>query len=475
MKRFTRPVLALAALAALAAGCYPLTSMRWSDDGAVGILAKGEKGQLIDGRTGKTTDLPELAGWVPAVSADGKTVLYATAKAFETAKAALGALPTAQQALVTTEANRLADRILAEGAGPGGVGAWPDLEGGPLVRTDLFRTLVRRTVCETGNEQARAALAPALVENTKALPVRLVQLMAAPVAAPDKGLALATSLYTITRPRFSPDGRFVAYLCHTVVEGKQGEDAFALWASPAQGEPKAVRLAENVAIGYAWRPDSRAVACIALAGDLGEQKLVGTLNVVEVADADGSLLAKPAEAGADADFVASAEPAQRAGVVFNGLAAAAYLPSGRLLFTSVKGRLPMSVVEGELHASIFVYDDVTRTVADILPPAVSGRMGGQAHVDLSPDGKRVLIPLGTEGFLVYTIGETEAQTPLPEGASPEANAAPPAWVGPDHVACWVNASSSLLAGTEAAKAAGDADVLVEVDLEGKLIRVLAGP
>ena len=474
MRRIARTVLMALALAAITVGCYPLTSMRWSDSGAVGVVAKADKGQLVDGQTGQTTDLPELAGWVPAVSADGKTVLYATARTFEGVDEAMAALPKAQQALVKEEADRLAAAVLAENAGPGGVGEWPALENARLAKTEVYRNLVIRAVCEKADEQARAALAPTLLETAKALPIRLVQLVAAPVAQPDAGRVLATSLYALSRPRFSPDGRFVAYLCHTIVEGK-GDPEFDLWVSPVDGEPKAVRLGGPVAIGYAWRPDSRAVACTAPVGDGGDQKIVGTLNTLDVADAGGTLLAKPAEAGGDADLVASAEVEQRAGVVFNALASAAYLPSGRLLFSSVKGSLPMSLIEGDLHASIFAYDDVTRTLADILPPAVSARMGGQTYFDLSPDGKRVLVPLGKDGFLVYAIGEKEARAPLPEGASPEANAAPPAWKGPDHVACWVNASSSLLAGTDAAKPGSDEDVLVEVDLEGNLVRVLAAP
>jgi len=474
MRRIARSLLPALALAAVAAGCYPLTSMRWSDSGAVGIVAKAEKGMLVDGKTGETTDLPALAAYVPSVSPDGKTVLYAAYKTFETLEVALGTLPEAQQAMVTKEADRLAGLILAEGAAAGGVATWPDLEGGPLTTTDIYRTLVRRVMCEQADAQARAALAPGLAENVKAVPIRLVQLLAAPVATPADGRVLATSLYAMSRPTLSPDGRLVAYVCHAITQDKDNQGGYDLWVSPAQGGPKAVRLAGDVALGFAWRPDSRALAYVAAVENPG-QKIVGTLNTLEVAEAGGSLLAKAAPEGGDADFVASAEPVQRAGVVYNGNTTVAYLASGRLLLATAKVSLPMSLVAGDLAGSLFAYDEVTGGLADILPASASARISGQGYFELSPDGKRVLIPLGKEGFLVYTIGETEAQAPLPEGASAESAAGPPVWKGRDHVACWVNASSSLLVGTEAAKPGSDADVLVEVDLDGNLVRVLVGP
>jgi hypothetical protein len=464
------------ALAALAAGCFPIASMRWSDDGSVGVVATNEKGRLVDGRTGQAADLPPLAGWVPSVTPDGKHVLYAVRQVFETAEAALAALPKAQQALVAKEADLVTAAVLAGDAGPGTVTEWPALEHEPLGGTAVYRNLVLRAVCERADDRLTKAVAPGMLEHAKAQPAAVVQLRMAPIrdAAAGEGRAVAASLYTLTRPRLSPDGRLVAYLCHAVEDGKGGDAPYDLWVSPLEGEPASVRLAANVAIGYAWRPDGRAVAYVSAVGEEGGRPIIGTLTTLEVVDADGTLLAQEAEGGGDADHVASAEPGQRAGVIFNRLASAAYLPSGRLLFSSIKVALPMSHLEGDPRQSLFAFDSVTGALADILPTSVSARMGGQAHFELSPDGSRVLVPLGDEGFLVYGIGEAEAKAPLPAGTAAGSKAPPPAWKGPDHVACWVKRGSDLLKGADLPEG-GEDEVLAEVDLDGNLVRVLLAP
>jgi len=472
MRRFTRPL--FVALAALAAGCYPQSSMRWSHSGSVGVVAQKEKGVLVDGTTGEATPLPELVGWAPAVSPDGKHVLYASAKAFDDVGAALAALPKAQQDLVAQEAARVRAHVLAEAQGPkgpGGATRWPDLEPADLARSAVYCNLVLRAACRNADAALGSALAPGVLEKAKQRPVRVIQLVTAPVARPDAGRTLAASLYAITMPRLSPDGRLVAYLCHTLGDDKDAGTRYDLWVAPATGQGGGIRLARSVALGYAWRPDSRAIAYVASIGD-AEPRLIGTLNTLEVADADGRLLAKAAEPGGDADRVASAEPDQRAGVIFSNNATAVYLPSGRLLFASVKVSLPLGHLEGDPQHSIFAYDPATGAVADILPPAVSQRIAGQAYFDLSPDGKRVLVPLGKQGFLVYTLGEAEASSPLADEAAVE-SAPPPAWKGPDHVVCTVGSASSLLKDTDGV--GGNEKALVEVDREGNRVRVLPLP
>ena len=476
-------VLALGALALLAAGCFPVASMRWSDDGSVGLVAMAEKAVLVDGKTGRFTQLPEkLAGWAPSISPDGKLVVYSLRVPFEDAGEALTLLPKGQWDTVIQEAARLRAEVLAAASGPkgpAGVKEWPSLQPEALAKSEVYRNLVIRSVCKKADESVRSAVAPGLLEKAMAEPVHLVQLYIVPVGGigQHRGRLVTSSLYAISRPRLSPDRRFVAYLCHATWELKGEGPAFDLWVSPLQGEPRAVRLARRVSLGYAWRPDSRAIAYMAAArGQSTKEEALGTLNTIQVADDEGKLLAKAAAELDHADHVGAGDVEERAGLVFNSLAEVAYHPSGRILFSSVRAALPLSHIESGPQWSIFVYDPVTRTLADALPPPVSAQLGSEAaHFDLSPDGARLLMLRSDEGFMVYRLGDASATTALAKEAAPEKAAPPPAWKGPDHIACYVKGKSSLLKDAGLGKHADDEGVLVEVDAEGKLVRVLVAP
>jgi len=87
-----------------------------------------------------------------------------------------------------------------------------------------------------------------------------------------------------------------------------------------------------------------------------------------------------------------------------------YGSNGRLFFSSPGGRIPTSDLE-ELTYSLFCYDSVTGTVADVLPAAVSDAVGDTVNFfSVSPDGTRVLLPMKKNRFAIYTLGEKTPDT-----------------------------------------------------------------
>ena len=80
----------------------------------------------------------------------------------------------------------------------------------------------------------------------------------------EKLLHLATSA-VIRNPRFSPDGRLIAFHSRPITDNRWG-----LWVVPVNGSAKARRLAENIRVsedfrhvGPAWSPHSTGLWCFA--------------------------------------------------------------------------------------------------------------------------------------------------------------------------------------------------------------------
>jgi Tol biopolymer transport system component len=68
---------------------------------------------------------------------------------------------------------------------------------------------------------------------------------------------------TMYRPRFSPDGRHVAFLMPT----PHNEEKATLIVASTDGKTDAIEVAAGVAIGFDWRPDSKAIAYVKQDGD----------------------------------------------------------------------------------------------------------------------------------------------------------------------------------------------------------------
>src|SRR5690242_11948427 len=86
---------------------------------------------------------------------------------------------------------------------------------------------------------------------------------------------LTTSVQSSTSPRWSPDGRFIAFLSARPMPGDAAQDApkTQVWILPLNGgEPRRVtNLANGVAV-FAWSPDGTRFACVSLTGPSDKAK-----------------------------------------------------------------------------------------------------------------------------------------------------------------------------------------------------------
>ena len=496
----------LGCLAACAAGCFPFAMMRWSQDGSVGILPENiEEGAwvLVNGKTGETTPFVThtdgSVSWrsehpkgnadvampsVPDVSSDGTLLVYATTEAVEDLDEFLKHLPPSQMEMIEEDARLAAIFQLAAAAAapdtdlPTVAEALEQLSRHPLAGSPVYGRLVDRYLRERGEPNVRAMLPPAAPkkEQDGALPVARLYLLRVDEAGQGPGRFISANMFGIGHLQFSPDGRFVAYLSPSLSKAKDdGPVTLDLWVSSLKDDPAVtLRVARNVTYGYAWRRDSRAIAYLEAAHPSSSEGLpFGILKVIDVADAEGTLLAKKAEDGPGDAPAGTVE--DLAVAFYSPFATVAYHHTGRLLFHGLAVTLPAGL-SPEPRPSIFAFDPVTRTVTDVLPSSVSELLTGP-YFTISPDGKRLLIPLTskgeTEGIVAYQLGEAEGRRPL-EGKAVFATGAPlPTWKGPDHIACWIKSESVLLADAGLGERSGD--VLAEVDLEGNLVRVLIAP
>ncbi|MBL7139551.1 MAG: hypothetical protein ISS74_01435 [Planctomycetes bacterium] len=493
-------------LAACAAGCFPFpfALMRWSEDGSVGVLLHEDGWALVDGKTGQTTAFAKPSGrppeddadsvlysqipTVPNVSADGNWLVYATNEPVEGLDETLRHLPASQVEMIEHDALLAGIFQLAAAAAKA---VTPDVEPGttsealehlsrnPLAASPTYCNLVSRYLRDRGEPAVRAALPPAAPEDAKVRPFPLMRLFLLPIdeAGKGPGRLIAANSFGIVHPRLSPDGRFVAYLSLSPPKAKDEKSpGFDLWVSSLKTDPViTVRVAQNVAYGYTWRPDSRAVACLMAAHPPSSEALsLAVLTVIQVADAEGSLVAKEAKDGAEPTDAGTRE--YLVGTLFGPFAVVAYHHTGRLLFSGAAFILPASELQ-EPRLSIFAFDPITRTVADVLPSSVSQKIDGP-YFEISPDGNHLLIPIMSKGemenLMVYNLGESQARGPLADKVK-FSEVGYPAWKGPDHIACWVKPESALLNGAGLGEIGEHETVLVEVDLEGNLVRVLIAP
>ena len=204
--------------------------------------------------------------------------------------------------------------------------------------------------------------------------------------------------------------------------------------------------------------------------------VVGTLREKIVVDVNDNLFAEPKETneqGIIETHRCTGKDKEIAGVIFYPWASVKYGTDGRLLFCAQSLSLPTSQMD-EARMSIFCYDPVTNTVADVIPQGASPYLDGGASLNafaLSPDKKKVLLPMAKHRFAIYSLGDDDAKMPIEQsegfGDKDEFKLAP-AWKGRGEISCLVSGDSHLLANTKDV----EGRQIVVIDPNGGLIRVL---
>jgi hypothetical protein len=428
----------------LLAGCFPEDSLDWSADGSVGLLCTDEALYLVDGQTGRLALVQgeNVMAW-PGLSRDGTQIVHSSETTCATLAEGWRTLPAGQRKMIENDAQSMRDKILSGALTVTDFNSIPD---GMFAHGEPYRSWVVRTLCENADETLVRKLGDELLQQGKKSKLDCCQLIVVPRADLNRKRIVLTSTMPIFRPRFSPDGRHAAYL----IMAEENAERADLFVASLQQDMSAVHVASRVALGFDWRDDSRAIAY--LQQESGDT-ILGVIFERQVRDSNGKLLE---EMSADASgnplerHHCTGETKQLAGTLFDPLVKVAYGVGERLFFSSASGRIPTSDLD-EPKYMLFCYDFVTGTVVEVLPSEVAAYIGQALNFfSLSPDGRRVLLPMPNNRFAIYELGTKSPEVPIleTEQFGEDLPKFLPSWKGNDRVSCLVSEESRFLTSDE---------------------------
>ncbi len=436
-----RILLAVCGACALLSGCFPEDSLDWSADGSVGLLSVDAAFYLVDGQSGKLTTVASenVLPW-PGIARDGSQIVYSDEITLASLAEGLRTLPPGQMKMIERDAESLRATILSS------AGTATDLNAAAkeaFAYDDPYRSWVIRYACERADAVLTAKLGAERVQEGKELELTGYRLITVTRSNPENKKIVATSALGLFRPRFSPDARHIAYL----VSGDDDSDTAHLFVAAPQQNMPAVHVASRVALSFDWSKDGHALAYAQQeAGDT----ILGVIVERQLCDNDGRLLAETSTDPSTKPLElhhCTGPTKQLVGTLFNPLMKVEYGEGGRLFFASASGRIPTSDLD-EPQYLLFCYDSLTGTVADVLPADAPGRIGQTiSFFSLSPDGRRVLLPMENNRFAIYELGTKSLEMPIPEdeGFGEEMPTLLPSWKGNDKVSCLVSEESHFLA------------------------------
>jgi hypothetical protein len=305
---------------------------------------------------------------------------------------------------------------------------------------------VVRVMCEDAEAALANRLGSEILEKCRQLDIGYNDLVVADRVSPGKGKTLVTMPLAAYRPRFSPDGRYVAY----IMPSPQDAEIGMLLVASTDGKVDAMEVAVGAAIGYDWRPDGKALAYVKQDGDT----MLGTLEEKIVVDDQGALVMEALQDTEEACIASSrstGQARQLAGTLFQPLMHVQYGLGGRMLFSSAAVAIPTTELE-EPDYSVFCYDRLTGTVTDVLPSVIRSRASqNMSFFRLSPDGKRLIVPLQYNHFAIYELGSNKAIFPCEGDEGYGMDEMPdfvPSWKGNDEIVCMVSEKGHFLAGDD---------------------------
>jgi len=451
-RKMTCGLVAFYAAAIFVVGCIPTNMLQWCEDGSVGLLQVGEGLGLVDGKTGELTEVAGNVCLLPDISKDGKLIAYSEKVNCDSLSEGLKLLPPGQVKMIEYYAERMKKNILDARRLPNDEFGFPE-EG--LLLPEDYRNWAIRYLCENADNELLEILQNEGIEKAKERAIRYFQIVVVPRENLDQKRVVTASIFQIMATRFSPDTKSVAYLMHTQEgEVSNAYQEFALYIASLETDVKAMHVGSRAAIGYDWREDGKAIAY--LSADSKNLRyddfILGTLNEKMVADANGSLLAEPTqlpEQGSASTHRCSAGPAEFVATAFYPFLKVKYGLGNRIFFSSFVLPLPASKRD-EPGCSLFCFDPVTGAVKDVLPLSVSTHTSqavGMLYFALSPDGKRVLLPIKNNRFIGYTLGTDSAEIPIPEAegfGEEDFPLLPPSWKGNNEISCLVSEKSHFL-------------------------------
>jgi len=478
------------------AGCYPKDSLQWSADGSTGIYSKNSALFIVDGNTGSLTQIAtkETTTPWPAISSDGSHFAYGTIVKVDDFNRALNHLPPDQVKVIKANAEILKQKILVEGIKDSNfpfIGKPVTTDGGQKDSfNDQHIAWVQRYLVENIDKQLAEKIGPELIKKVKEKDLNFFQLVLAPTADPNDRKTLTTSSQQLWRIRFSPDSRLIAYGTERI-NGSTWDVGYDLYiVSPAENIPPAF-LAPAAAIGYAFKPDSRAIAYLKPEDEFfdTQKPALGSLVERTIIDPNGRILAAPAlsrvEGPAKLDgndspaiYVCTGAATELAGVLYRPWMHVSYAcdSDNRILFASVKMTLPSGRSDEEKQ-NIFCYDTLTGAVSEIMPQGVLDFSQGNLYLfALSHDSRKILLH-GKKNTLILLsnnpkvlIDDNEGFPEAKKGENPPLNLVAQ-WKGPDLISCLVSEKSHYL--TDDPNIPARRKEIVIIDADGNLKQILS--
>jgi hypothetical protein len=457
-------------------GCFPENSLKWSEDGSVGLLHGGGGLYLVDGKTGALTEIESQVDLLPDISKDGKLVVYSEQVSCDNLSEGLKLLPPGQMRMIEHCAQQMKKNILAAGKLPNDQFGFP--EEGLLIPND-YRNWAIRYLLENADSELLKIIGDEGIQKAKERSISYFQIVVVQADNPAQRRMLTANIFRTVAARLSPDGRFVAYLMHTQ-EGEVSNafEEFGLYVASIEGDVKAVYIDSRVAFSYDWRKDGKALAYLSADSKnlLHDDFILGTLNEKMVVDTDGNLLAEwegIPENGSAGTHRCTGQKIELAGTAFYFWFKVEYGLDNRVFFSSLSMPLPMSKRD-EPKCSLFCYDPVTGMVTDVLPLNVSDYVNKQVFsmslFSLSPDGKHVLLPIKNNRFIAYTLGTGSMEIPIPEEegfGEEEIPELAPSWKGNREVSFLVSGKSKYLPESEDDQAQADRREIIVLGPEEK--------
>ena len=438
-------------------GCIPEDSLQWSDDGSVGLLRVEGALYLVDGKTGELTEVAKPnVGILPDISKDGNWIAYSEKVDCDSLSEGLKLLPPGHVKMIERYAEQMKKKYLDAHALSRDVKPpFPLPEKGLRLPNNYWNWAVRY-LCENADNAFLEILGHEEVEKAKKERIYYFQVVVVPRDnLANKRVVAGVSMFALMATQLSPDAKSVAYLMDMEETPVSNEGEYSLYVASLETDMQVMLVDSRVAVGYDWREDGKAIAYLSADSKEGppEDATLGTLNEKMVADANGSLLAEPAELpehGSAGTHRCTGQTAELVGVVFSPWLKVQYGLDNRIFFSSYAMPLPVSKRD-DPGFSLFCYDPLIATVTDVLPLSVSSHTSEQAfnisQFALSPDGKNVLLPIKHNRFIDYELGTNSTEIPIPQEEGFGEDGLPelaPSWKGNEAICFLVSEDSHFL-------------------------------
>ena len=473
-------------------GCIPEDSLEWSDDGSVGLLRVDEALYLVDGQTGELTSIAQedVQPW-PDISSDGGLIAYSREVECDNLSEGLKLLPPGQVKMIKYNAKRMGEALLDSGH-LGMIEKFPEPED-EVLRPEDYKNWAIRYMYENADDELLKILGDEGVKLAREKVLRYFQVVVVSRYNLDDKCIAATNIFGTVATQLSPDKQYVAYIMQT--QYGQDKDEYSLYVTSLNGynmqmlemshrmltqqgrerelyplhfksidgDNKAMLIDKRVAIGYDWREDSRAIAYLnADTENLGEDELaLGTLQERIIADEENNLLTEPInleeeENGSVETYKCTSDVSSLAGLIYYPWLKVRYGLEGRIFFSTCSMPLPMSKRD-EPGWSLFCYDSLTGVVTNVLPSSVSiytSQAMPMCQFSLSPDGKKVLLPIKNNRLIDYEFGTDKVGLPIFEDegfGDEEVSALVPTFKGNNEISFLVSGNSHYFSGPEREK------------------------